>query len=90
MACHRDLPRNPRTEAAILHLADKLVSERSIVSLEERKKKMKERYGSNEDAWNAVRKRYASSRRVARRIEHITGESLEALIQKTQDAHLDS
>ncbi len=83
-AFHRDLPSNPANEAAILYLADKLVSDRTVVSLGERKKRMKERYGSDKNAWNAVRRRYASARRIARRIEHFTGVPLEILLQKNE------
>ncbi len=80
VACHRDLPSSPRNEAAILHLADKIVSDTSIVSLDDRKKSMRSRYGTDKDAWSVVRERYADARRTIRRIERSTGRSLEDLL----------
>lgn len=80
-ACHRDLPPLPRIEAALLHLADKLVSDTEIVSLDARKENMRIRYGADHNAWLAVRERFAAARKTARRIEHITGESLKTLLQ---------
>ena len=80
-ACHKDLPPLPRIEAALLHLADKLVSDTEIVSLDARKENMRIRYGADHNAWLAVRERFAAARKTARRIERITGQSLETLLQ---------
>lgn len=80
-ACHRDLPPLPRIEAALLHLADKLVSDTEIVSLDARKEIMRIRYGVDPNAWLAIRERFAAARKTARKIERITKQSLEALLQ---------
>ena len=80
-ACHRDLPPLPRIEATLLHLADKLVSDTHIISLDARKMNMRMRYGADQNALLAIRQRYAAARKTARRIERITGQSLETLLQ---------
>lgn len=80
-ACHRDLPPLPRREAALLHLADKLVSGTEIVSLDTRKEIMRIRYGMDPNAWLAVRERFAAARKTARKIERRTGQPLEVLLQ---------
>ena len=76
----QDLPL-PRIEATLLHLADKLVSDTHIISLDARKKNMRMRYGADQNALLAIRQRYAAARKTARRIERITGQSLETLLQ---------
>ncbi len=78
---HRDLPANAPIEARIVHLADKVVKDTSLVSLEERMEMMRSVYGEDPIAWRSIREKFARARRTSRMIERATGLDLHNLLK---------
>ena len=69
----------PPGEAEILYLADKLVSGDRYIALEERFRESEKRFSGDAEVATAIRRRFDSARLIKARIEHILGETVEAL-----------
>ncbi len=81
---HKDLPPFASPEASLLFLADKIVENASLLSLEKRKKSMLERYAENPEARTAIGRRYARARRIQRRLERLAGAPLKDLVGRDE------
>lgn len=67
-------------EAAVLYLADKLVKNDCIVSIDERFKAPLEKYAADAEALKAIDKRYQSTREIINAVERISGISVTEMI----------
>jgi CTP:molybdopterin cytidylyltransferase MocA/HD superfamily phosphohydrolase YqeK len=83
VAAHTDLPEeeidDPK-EAAVVYLADKLVSGDRFVSLESRFDASLERFGSDPAARGAVKRRRNAAMAVKQKVEERTGRTLEEIV----------
>jgi putative nucleotidyltransferase with HDIG domain len=83
IACHMDIEINPGeklSEAQLLYLADKLVLEGRIVSLEERLSAMMHRFACQPEAADAARARLRKAAIVRNRVEEAVGLPFERLL----------
>ncbi|MCF8078144.1 MAG: NTP transferase domain-containing protein [Desulfobacterales bacterium] len=88
VAAHTDLPEaemNDPKEAAVVYLADKLVSRGRFVSLESRFDAALARYGRDRDARASIERRRSAALAVKRKIEEIAGLSVEKILAEAED-----
>lgn len=79
IASHTDIEVNENaiiTENEILYLADKLVNEDKVISVEERFRHSLEIYGNNPQALEKIKRRWNTAEKIARKIEKATGRGL--------------
>lgn len=90
VAAHHDLSfSNDLDERAIVYLADKLVSQDQIVSLQARFQRSFERLHSQPEALEAAQRRKLVAESIARAIEIRTGRSLAHILNWTEDEESD-
>jgi molybdenum cofactor cytidylyltransferase len=70
----------PIGEAEVVFLADKLVKEDRWVGLADRFRRRLDVFPANSPAHDSARRRLASARKTAERIEAVIGRSLESLL----------
>jgi HD superfamily phosphohydrolase YqeK len=70
---HTDLPSSASAETEILYLADKIVSGTEFVSLEEREKRVRKKFLSDETAMKAALRRMKLAFDVREKVERVTG-----------------
>lgn len=92
IAAHMDCPwepSQPLTEKEIVYLADKLVADERIISLQERFNGNMERYKNEPEVLENVNRRFEQAHRIHDRVEEIVGESVQALIKSNlgSDVH---
>ncbi|RYD01615.1 hypothetical protein N752_28990 [Desulforamulus aquiferis] len=83
VAIHMDLPVNSEqvfSEASIVYLADKLVKEDKIISLERRLRETSHKYASEPLALEAVTRRLSQAENIKREIEKAISLPLEKII----------
>lgn len=79
IASHTDLESDETdaiTEKEILYLADKLVDEDKVISIEERFRHSLETYGSNPEALEKIKRRWNTAEIISKKIEKATGRGL--------------
>ena len=79
---HMDIevnPQAPLSEAEIVFLADKMVQEEKLVSLEERFASRLANIGGDPEVMAAVVRRLKQARQIAKKVERALGETLEML-----------
>lgn len=79
---------DPINEAAILYLADKLVQQDSIVTLQERFQPALIRYGADPQSLAAVRRRLTWAEAIQAQIESITGIAVDNLCHRSLEGEL--
>ena len=82
IASHMDIevnPQAPLSEAEIVFLADKMVQEEKLVSLEERFASRLANIGGDPEVMAAVVRRLKQARQIAKKVERALGETLEML-----------
>ncbi len=82
--CHMDLlqPNGSPGETELIYLADKLLKGSKLVSLEERFKVARERFGANPEVSRNVNRRFKHAEIIKDGIEKALQQSLESIIQK--------
>lgn len=86
--CHMDLlqPSKPPGETELIYLADKLVKGSNLVSLEERFKTARERFGADPEVSRIVEKRFKYAETIKHDIEKVLQKPLECIIQKYENS----
>ncbi len=84
VAQHKDLAQWSRLgEAQILYLADKLVNDERIETIEARKRRMHARFADQPKAWQAAKKRLEKAQELERRVESATRKKLHKILEST-------
>lgn len=80
-ASHKDLPVRGKTgEVEVLYLADKITDGTDTLTLEDRLARMEERFPRGSEAMDNARRRLSDAMLVQKKIEDITGMSLEEIL----------
>jgi CTP:molybdopterin cytidylyltransferase MocA len=88
VASHKDLPdRRHIGEAEILYLADKVTDGEAVSTLENRMKRMEERFPKNSSAAAQARRRIDRAISIRSRVEEITGLPLSAVLSASLRDH---
>lgn len=77
---HMDLPPAPSVEQALLYLADKMTDGTEVISLEEKRALMRERFADDPVAWLSARRRLARARQIARTVERLSGRAISSFL----------
>jgi molybdenum cofactor cytidylyltransferase len=83
-ALHMDIDNNAAEalgEAAIVYLADKMVKESTIVSLEERLSQSMAKFGHDADAVRNIKDRYNKAKSIKNKVEEILKQSIESILR---------
>lgn len=83
VAVHHDIAYRegiPPDEAALVYLADKLVKEHRIVTIEERFRGVMDKYAADPQALSAILRRRAAAQSIGETVERITGAKLPEII----------
>jgi HD superfamily phosphodiesterase len=70
---HMDLPETPSVEAQLLYLADRYVNGSTLESLQERERRMTQKFAGDEAAQRAALRRIEVARDIERQVENLTG-----------------
>ena len=89
MAAHKDLDwqeGDPLSERELVHLADKLVRGRYLLSIDARFTEKLVLYAEDPEAQAAIKKRHALARRLAQAVEEASGCELDAFCAALAEA----